>query len=474
MAEVLQSAVRLPTPEPITEHDTLKRKRSLDDRSPFPRRYRSPPAPSGPLPRDVDHERARERARQLEMRQRKEEEEKPLTEEQKKAAAKAEFERLTNTRGGGTYIPPAKLRALQAQITDKNSKEYQKMAWEALKKSINGLINKTNVSNIKSIVPEIFQENLIRGRGAFCRSIMKAQAAALPFTPILATLAGIINTKLPQVGELLLHRLIVSFRKAFRRNDKAVCISSSTFIAHLVNQQVAWEMLAAQMLLLLLQNPTDDSVEIAVGLTREVGQHLEQMNGPIALAVFDQFRNILHEADIEKRTQYQIEVLFEVRRTKYKDHPAIKEELDLVEESDQITHRPSLDDDSLSTEDGLNVFKFDPKYEENEEAYKKLRAEILGEGEESGSDAEHETDESEEDNEEQQKEREMEIKDQSNQDLVNLRRTIYLTIKSSSGFEECVHKLMKINLPVGQEQELVSMIIECASQEPCSIVWLAA
>ena len=38
------------------------------------------------------------------------------------------------------------------------------MAWEALKKSINGLINKVNVSNIIDIVRELFQENIVRGR----------------------------------------------------------------------------------------------------------------------------------------------------------------------------------------------------------------------------------------------------------------------------------------------------------------------
>ncbi|EAW23453.1 putative cell cycle control protein (Cwf22) [Aspergillus fischeri NRRL 181] len=468
---VLQSAVRVPTPPPGTSYSpqpSASRKRSPPSRSPSPRRRRSPPGDSlkedGDAPR-IDPERAIERERQLAERLRQHEKQeaarKPMTEEEKQAAAKAEYEKLLNMRSGGTYIPPARLRALQAQITDKNSKEYQRMAWEALKKSINGLINKVNVSNIKFIVPELFGENLVRGRGLFCRSIMKAQAASLPFTPIYAAMAAIVNTKLPQVGELLLNRLIVQFRKAFKRNDKAVCISSTTFIAHLCNQQVAHEMLAAQILLLLLHKPTDDSVEIAVGLTREVGQHLEEMSAPIALAVFDQFRNILHEADIDKRVQYMIEVLFQVRKDRYKDNPAIKEELDLVEEEDQITHRIGLDDE-IDTQDGLNVFKYDPQWEEHEEAYKKLKAEILGEGSDD-EEGEDETDESSD--EEEEEERQMEIKDQSNTDLVNLRRTIYLTIMSSIDFEECCHKLMKISLPPGLEPELPSMVIECCSQE---------
>ncbi|KAL5365964.1 hypothetical protein BJX96DRAFT_160076 [Aspergillus floccosus] len=468
---VLQSAVRVPTPPPGASYSPQpsgSRKRSPPSRSPSPNRRRSPPGDSykedGDVPR-IDPERAIERERQLAERVREHEKQeaarKPMTEEEKQAAAKAEYEKLLNMRSGGTYIPPARLRALQAQITDKTSKEYQRMAWEALKKSINGLINKVNVSNIKYIVPELFGENLVRGRGLFCRSIMKAQAASLPFTPIYAAMAAIVNTKLPQVGELLLSRLIVQFRKAFKRNDKAVCISSTTFIAHLCNQQVVHEMLAAQILLLLLHKPTDDSVEIAVGLTREVGQHLEEMSGPIALAVFDQFRNILHEADIDKRVQYMIEVLFQVRKDRYKDNPAIKDELDLVEEEDQITHRIGLDDE-IETQDSLNIFKYDPQWEEHEEAYKRLKAEILGEG----SDDEEDEDESDvSSDEESDEEKKMDIKDQTNTDLVNLRRTIYLTIMSSIDFEECCHKLMKISLPAGLEPELPSMIIECCSQE---------
>ncbi|KAK7754234.1 pre-mRNA-splicing factor cwc22 [Diatrype stigma] len=386
------------------------------------------------------------------------------TEEEKQAAAKAEYQKLLGMRSGGTYIPPARLRALQAQITDKTSKEYQRMAWEALKKSINGLINKVNTANIKHIVPELFNENLVRGRGLFCRSIMKAQAASLPFTPIYAAMAAIVNTKLPQVGELLVKRLVMQFRKGFKRNDKAVCLSSTTFIAHLVNQQVVHEMLAAQMLLLLLQKPTDDSVEIAVGLTKEVGQHLEEMSGPIASVVFDQFRTILHEADIDKRVQYMVEVLFQVRKDKYKDNPAIKEELDLIEEEDQITHRVELDA-AIEVEDGLNIFKFDSEWEENEERYKKLKAEILGEGSDYEDDDEDDDDDDESSEEENEEQKAMEIKDQSNTDLVNLRRTIYLTIQSAIDPEEAVHKLMKINLPAGQEPELPSMIVECCSQE---------
>lgn len=144
--------------------------------------------------------------------------------------AKAEFAKLTSTRSGGVYMPPARLRAMQQEASkDKASAEYQRLSWDALRKSITGIVNRVNVTNIKHIVPELFSENLIRGRGLFARSIMKAQAASLPFTPVFAALVAIINTKLPQVGELVLTRLISQFRRAFKRNDK-VCVSVKLYM----------------------------------------------------------------------------------------------------------------------------------------------------------------------------------------------------------------------------------------------------
>lgn len=405
-------------------------------------------------------------AREKELRERfkkRKEAQAPRTEEEKQAAAKKEYDELLSARSGGRYVPPARLRELQQQITDKTSKEYQRMAWEALKKSINGLINKVNSSNIKHIVPELFAENLVRGKGLFARSVMRAAAASTPFIPIYACLVAIVNTKLPQVGELLLHRLVSQFKKAFKRNDKAVCLSSTAFIAHLCNFGVVSELLPAYILLLLLNKPTDDSVEIAVGLTKEVGAHLEETNKAIATVVYDQFRNLLHEADLDKRQQYAIEVLFQIRKDQYKDNPAVPEALDVLPEEDLIEHRIGLEDE-LSTQDTANIFRFDPDYEENEAAYSKLKAQILGEDEGSDDEAEYETGSSSDDAEDI-KEREMEIKDQTNQDLVNLRRTIYLTIMSSSTFEEATHKLMKINLPPEKEAELVSMLVEVCCQE---------
>lgn len=99
------------------------------------------------------------------------------------------------TRTGGAYIPPARLRLMQAQITDKSSLAFQRLSWEALKKSIHGLINKVNVSNIPLIIASLFKENIVRGRGLLSRSIIQAQAASPTFTHVYAALVAVINSK---------------------------------------------------------------------------------------------------------------------------------------------------------------------------------------------------------------------------------------------------------------------------------------
>lgn len=52
-------------------------------------------------------------------------------------------------------------------------------------------------------------QNLVRGRGLLCRSIMKSQMASPTFSNIYAALVAIINTKFPELGELLLTRVIL-------------------------------------------------------------------------------------------------------------------------------------------------------------------------------------------------------------------------------------------------------------------------
>ncbi|KAG4951862.1 hypothetical protein JHK85_045729 [Glycine max] len=59
----------------------------------------------------------------------------------------------------------------------------------------------------------------------------------------------------------------------------------------------------------------------------------------------------------------------------------------------------------------------------------------------------------------------MQTKDETQTNLVNLLRKIYLTIMSSVDFEEAGHELLKIKLKPDQEMELCIMLLECCSQK---------
>ncbi|KAG2324510.1 hypothetical protein Bca52824_007238 [Brassica carinata] len=391
-------------------------------------------------------------------------------EEKSEAAAKPKLPELNPSdsnatalgKTGGVYIPPFKLARMMKEVDDKSSVEYQRLTWDALRKSINGLVNKVNASNIKNIIPELFAENLIRGRGLFCRSCMKSQMASPGFTDVFAALVAVINAKFPEVAELLLKRVVLQLKRAYKRNDKPQLLAAVKFIAHLVNQQVAEEIIALEIVSVLLETPTDDSVEVAVGFVTECGAMLQEKDCMIWFVIlrnisllvspriFERFRGILHEGDIDKRVQNLIEGLFAIRKAKFQGHPAVRPELDLVEGKD------------------MDVFKPDPDFLENEKKYEALKKELLGEDEsedEDGSDASSEDNEEEGDESDDEDEEQMRIRDETETNLVNLRRTIYLTIMSSVDFEEAGHKLLKIKLEPGQEMELCIMLLECCSQE---------
>jgi pre-mRNA-splicing factor CWC22 len=121
---------------------------------------------------------------------------------------------------------------------------------------------------------------------------------------------------------------------------------------------------------------------------------------------------------------------------------------------------------------GTDVFKADPKFLENEKKYAEIKEEILGgdSDDESGSEADSDSEDEDADGKLESNDKpginliycsasvapELEgIQDMTETDLIDLRRTIYLTLMNSLGFEEAVHKLMNIAIPEGKEVRLV-------------------
>jgi len=234
-----------------------------------------------------------------------------------------------------------------------------------------------------------------------------------------------------------------------------------------VNQKVVSELLALHVATLLLERVTDDSIEVSVSFVQECGLALQELSPAGSQAIFERFKHILHEGVIDRRVQYVIEGLFDVRRKKFLDFPAVLPELDLVDEEDQVTHEVDLLDETIKGEETLNIFKAQEpeQFAADEAKWKAVSDEILGlEGDEEGSGSSDDSEEEEKEQEEDQKATEK-ILDFTEQDLVNLRRSIYLVIMSSVHFEECVHKILKLNIAEGQEKEVCTMLIDCCAME---------
>lgn len=195
--------------------------------------------------------------------------------------------------------------------------------WELLRKSINGIINKVNIANIQNVVIELLNENILRGKGLLARSLIKAQMASPNFTHVYAALIAVINTKLPEIVHLIIRRVLLQFQRSYHRNSKLVCMATTKMIAHLINQRVLSEYVGLQMVMVMLETPTTDSVEIACDFMTEVGQVMSELTPAGTNSIFEMFKNLLHEGEIETRVQYSIENLFAIRKTGFKDHPGV-------------------------------------------------------------------------------------------------------------------------------------------------------
>ncbi|CAM0948907.1 unnamed protein product [Alopecurus aequalis] len=368
---------------------------------------------------------------------------------------------------GNMYVPPPRAGAAADYADgDKASPASQRKTWDALKCSITGHVNKATAANIRHVVPELLAENLVRGRGLLCRALLKSQAACPAFTEVFAAVAAVVNSRIPDVGRLLLVRLVIRLRRAHAEGDKTRLAAAARFVAHLVNQGVAHELLALELLkMLLADNPTADGVEVAVPVITECGAALSEACPRAVDAVFDRLRSVLVDGDVDKRVGFLIEGVFAVRRARFREHPPVRPELDLVEQQDQFTHQIeiSLDEEQLDPETHLDVFAPSASFLQDEAAYEDIKRSMLPNDD--GDDSEDDDDESDSDDDSGE---DMEvIKDETETDTIGLRRTIYLTIMSSAGAEEAGHKLLCVGRP-GQEAEVCTMIVECCRQERAS------
>lgn len=118
------------------------------------------------------------------------------------------------------------------------------------------------------------------------------------------------------------------------------------------------QLLPLELATLLLDKPTDDSVEVAVEFIKECGYVLQDISPKGVNSIFERFRGILHEGEIDKRVQYMIENLFAIRKSNFAEYPGLVKELDIVDYADQIPHEGISLDDTHDVGENLSMWKF--------------------------------------------------------------------------------------------------------------------
>ena len=154
----------------------------------------------------------------------------------------------------GVYIPPFCLAQQMEEITkQKLDGVPEAYVGASAKKNLNGIINKLNISNFTNAIYELFNEKLLSGHGLLAKSLLKGQLAAPNYTQGYCC----DKSKLPEVGSLIVNRVISKFKKVYRRNDKLMCIGYLKMIAHLFNQQIVHDSCHCKWLHRYLARRTD-------------------------------------------------------------------------------------------------------------------------------------------------------------------------------------------------------------------------
>lgn len=397
------------------------------------------------------------------------------------------LEELIKLKSGGTYVPPAKLRALMAEVElEPESETFQKIQWENLKKRINSIVNKVNKENIKIMVVQLFKLNLFRGRGLLCNSLIKSQQLSTVYSDVYSSLVSVINSKIPEIGMLLLKRLIVRYKRMARRENTDGCRAIVIFLSELVVFHVCSPTVIMDIILQLLEKPNDFKIDMTVTILNHCGVLLNDNESEWFDKVKNILRHVLNENIVHSKAQFLIQTFFDNFNEKIDKGETIDDSLDLVDEEDYVTHSFDITD-RIQGEDKLDVFTYDDNFKVNNEKYDILRKEILGsdiESDENGESDEEENvpegnsdfssdndDDADDDDKESGKEEEtkltVQIKDLTEQELTNFQKNVYLTIMSSMGPEEATHKLLKLPCidPNRKEYMLADMVVKCCAQE---------
>ena len=335
----------------------------------------------------------------------------------------------------------------------------QQAHFRELRRVLRSLVNRVSAGNIRTIVVELFKENLSRGRGLLATAVLRAQNAQPEFAPVYAALVAVVNSRLGDVGALVVHRLLAQVDADEARGDQADALRRLAFLAHLCNQRVVGPALLLEGLERWRRDGSGAAAERMVAVLTGAGELLETVAGAAVQPHYDALRRGAARGAWDERVRFGVGELLAARRGGFAGHPAVVAELDLLEDEDVVVHDVHWGD-ARDVRRELDEFRYDPDFAANERKWGVVRDELLGASDddpapvpEPPAPAPAPADE------------EVEFEDRTGASLVFLKKKIYVCIVSCSQFEECVHKLRSLRLRDGEDAVVAEMVVECCAQQ---------
>ena len=284
---------------------------------------------------------------------------------------------------------------------------------------------------------------------------------------------AVVNTKLPEIGELTLNKVVAALKKSPARARPL-----TEFLAALYHLGVVDELVILETVSLLSDSARDSVFVMGCDFVSKCALKLKDDMGESMLhPVFDKFRRAVQAGDASRARSRRVSSLLESRRRGYKFPRFDLKDVKLIEnDEEQIAH--SVDFDDLHTRPELERFRPTTAkiFEEEEATWRGVMLDVLGPEESDDDDDDESGDEEEADESAAAGVRvasraavcavnAQSSTDLSEKDLVQLRKTIYLVLMSSLIAEESAHKLLKLRVPDAHTIELANMIVECCAQE---------
>ncbi|GER57841.1 pre-mRNA-splicing factor cwc22 [Striga asiatica] len=266
-------------------------------------------------------------------------------------------------------------------VSIKQSEYQQRLKWLSTASKIVHLVWKLDSNNIRCVADEIMSHDVVWCRGPFCQAVMLAQSASPSLTTLYAALVAAVNSRFPDVGLLLVKRVVLQLRTAYNNRDRKKLLAASRFVAQLVNQEVAYEVLDLDVLQLLLIGHSHTTVYVAVRFCVECGSLLKERAPYRLRVILMEFRLMLRKGSLSRRAQVSIKRLLGAakgnRFRRYSEGLEV-----IVEDCEGVTHEVSLLHD-IRAESSLDSFQSGHAFDDECELFSRMKIGD-GDGDDSG------------------------------------------------------------------------------------------